>query len=115
MDKHLRTAFMITADAIKPRGVFRGIVGSLRDFLDSQSDQNDPRCVAVSIFEYFCLEDECFNGFRAGVELAVGFLDKVLDGPEDEYQRVQSLRDLKAVLQTGSLGEILQWIDANYR
>ena len=106
---------MITADAIRPRGVFRGIGGSLRDFLDSQTDQNDPRRVAVGIFEYFCLEDECFNGFRAGVELAVGFLDKLLDGPEGEYQRVQSLKDLKAVLQTGNLEEIRKWIDANYR
>jgi hypothetical protein len=107
---------MIAAETCGPKRAFQRSGGSLADFLDSQRAEDDPKQVAANIFEYFCLEDGRFNDFFPGVQLAVVFLDRTLEGPQGEQQKHRCWKDLKDVLvNSGTKPAILGWIRANYR
>ncbi len=115
MDKKQRTALLVAASTLGPLGKFKRSGGSLSDFVDSQSDENDSGIVAAKILEYFCIEDGEYNDFALGVQLALAFLEKTMIGPGDQAQRLQCIKGLKTALDTGTTQEILKWVVAHYR
>lgn len=65
------------------------------------------------VLDYFCIDDSrAFNGNTAGVQLAVEFLEEMLEGPALSAAHFSGL---KAVLECRPNFEtILAWVRDNY-
>lgn len=100
MSRPLYVTIKVLAAELGTASDFSGGGGSLADFLSNKLSPSDTASIAgAKLLEYFCLDDGGgFNGFRRGVDLAVTFLDETL-GHRNTEQRLQSLKDLKSVLE----------------
>ncbi len=116
MNKSQRIALIKSASTSpdRPR-VFRQHGCSLSDFIDNvASGTESPHDIGALILDYFCLdESRGFIGNIAGFQLAVEFLDELLEGPTPSAAHFSGL---KAVLDSRPDFEtILAWVRDNYK